>query len=75
MGSWPGYGLGSINRNLPTFCVLISQKRPDQPLYSRLWGNGFLPSVHQGVEFRPAPTLFCSWRTRLVSRPRDVARC
>ena len=52
MGSWLSYGLGSANQNLPTFCVLISQKRPDQPLYSRLWGNGFLPSVHQGVEFR-----------------------
>ena len=49
MGSWLSYGLGSTNQNLPTFCVLISQKRPDQPLYSRLWGNGFLPSVHQGV--------------------------
>jgi hypothetical protein len=52
MGAWLSYGLGSLNRNLPTFCVLISRKRPDQPLYSRLWGNGFLPSVHQGVEFR-----------------------
>jgi hypothetical protein len=51
-GSWLSYGLGSLNQNLPTFCVLISQKRPDQPLYSRLWGNGFLPSVHQGVQFR-----------------------
>jgi hypothetical protein len=60
LGSWLSYGLGSINQNLPTFCVLISQKRPDQPLYSRLWGNGFLPSVHQGVEFRPGadPVLF-----------------
>jgi hypothetical protein len=52
IGSWLSYGLGSTNHNLPTFCVLISQKRPDQPLYSRLWGNGFLPSVHQGVQFR-----------------------
>jgi hypothetical protein len=60
MGSWLSYGLGSTNENLPTFCVLISQKRPDQPLYSRLWGNGFLPSVHQGVEFRAAadPVLY-----------------
>ncbi len=52
MGAWLSYGLGSENDNLPTFCVLLSQKRPDQPLYSRLWGNGFLPSVHQGVQFR-----------------------
>jgi hypothetical protein len=52
IGSWLSYGLGSLNQNLPAFCVLISQKRPDQPLYSRLWGNGFLPSTHQGVQFR-----------------------
>ena len=75
MGSWLSYGLGSINENLPTFCVLISQKRPDQPLYSRLWGNGFLPSVHQGVEFRPAPALFCFWKTRPGSEPPAGARC
>src|SRR6516164_990179 len=52
MGAWLSYGLGTANENLPTFCVLISQRPVDQPLYSRLWGNGFLPSVHQGVQFR-----------------------
>lgn len=55
MGSWISYGLGSDNENLPTFSVLISRGsgRPfDQPLYSRLWGNGFLPALHQGVQFR-----------------------
>lgn len=55
MGSWLSYGLGSLNQNLPTFSVLLSRGsgRPNaQPLYSRLWGNGFLPSLHQGVEFR-----------------------
>ncbi|APW61897.1 DUF1501 domain-containing protein [Paludisphaera borealis] len=52
MGSWLSYGLGSANQNLPTFCVLISKRPVDQPLYSRLWGNGFLPSIHQGVQFR-----------------------
>ena len=52
MGAWLSYGLGSTNENLPAFCVLISQRPVDQPLYSRLWGNGFLPSVHQGVQFR-----------------------
>ncbi len=55
MGSWLSYGLGSANENLPTFCVLVSRGtgRPDgQPLYSRLWGNGFLHSLHQGVVFR-----------------------
>jgi hypothetical protein len=52
MGAWLSYGLGSVNENLPAFVVLISKDRIDQPLYARLWGNGFLPSVHQGVLFR-----------------------
>jgi hypothetical protein len=52
MGSWLSYGLGSANENLPAFVVLISKDRIDQPLYSRLWGNGFLSSIHQGVQFR-----------------------
>ena len=55
MGSWLSYGLGSANNNLPTFSVLLSRGtgRPqDQPVYSRLWGNGFLHSLHQGVQFR-----------------------
>lgn len=53
IGSWLSYGLGSNNENLPAFCVLLSRSNDyDQPLYSRLWGNGFLPSLHQGVQFR-----------------------
>ncbi|EEF57988.1 DUF1501 domain-containing protein [Pedosphaera parvula] len=52
MGAWLSYGLGSTNQNLPAFTVLISKDRIDQPLYARLWGNGFLPSTHQGVQFR-----------------------
>ncbi len=54
MGSWLSYGLGSDNQNLPTFVVLLSQAHAinaDQPLFSRLWGSGFLPSAYQGVRF------------------------
>ena len=61
IGSWISYGLGSENRNLPAFVVLVSKNASkDQPLYARLWGNGFLPSEHQGVQFRsgPDPVLF-----------------
>jgi len=61
IGSWISYGLGSDNANLPTFIVLVSKNAPkDQPLYARLWGNGFLPSRHQGVQFRSGkdPVLF-----------------
>jgi len=55
MGSWLSYGLGSMNENLPTFTVMLSRgtgRKFGQPLYSRLWGNGFLHSLHQGVQFR-----------------------
>jgi len=61
IGSWVSYGLGSDNKNLPTFIVLVSKNAvKDQPLYARLWGNGFLPSEHQGVQFRSGkdPVLF-----------------
>ncbi len=51
-GAWLSYGLGSLNDNLPAFVVLVSRDRTEQGLYARLWGNGFLPSVHQGVQFR-----------------------
>ncbi|MDF9796473.1 hypothetical protein OKW21_001736 [Catalinimonas alkaloidigena] len=52
IGSWLSYGLGSINQDLPTFIVLVSNNSGGQPLYARLWGNGFLPTEHQGVQFR-----------------------
>ena len=61
IGSWLSYGLGSENQNLPAFIVLVSKNASkDQPLYARLWGNGFLPSEHQGVQFRSGkdPVLF-----------------
>jgi hypothetical protein len=61
IGSWLSYGLGSENQNLPAFIVLVSSDAAkDQPLYARLWGNGFLPSEHQGVQFRSGkdPVLF-----------------
>ncbi|WP_426295115.1 DUF1501 domain-containing protein [Dyadobacter endophyticus] len=51
-GSWLSYGLGSENQNLPGFCVLLSRgKGNGQGVYSKLWTNGFLDSVHQGVQF------------------------
>ncbi|XOV90961.1 MAG: DUF1501 domain-containing protein [Bacteroidota bacterium] len=52
MGAWLSYGLGSENKNLPAFCVLLSKGRGNgQGVYSKLWTNGFLDSVHQGVQF------------------------
>ncbi|HEX6961994.1 MAG TPA: DUF1501 domain-containing protein, partial [Lacipirellula sp.] len=63
MGSWVDYGIGSDGADLPAFVVLLSlpsNGKPDQGLLSRLWGSGFLPSKHQGVNFRSAgePVLF-----------------
>jgi hypothetical protein len=63
IGAWLSYGLGSENHNLPAFVVLLSQAQAlntDQPLFSRLWGSGFLPSSYQGVRFRAgaAPVLY-----------------
>lgn len=52
IGAWVSYGLGSDNDNLPAFIVLVSKNAGGQPLYARLWGNGFLPTEHQGVQFR-----------------------
>lgn len=62
IGSWLSYGLGSDNDNLPTFITLVSKNGGGQPLYSRLWGNGFLPTEHQGVQFRSGkdPVLYLS---------------
>ena len=52
MGAWLSYGLGSENKNLPAFTVLISRgKGNSQGVYSKLWSNGFLDSIHQGVQF------------------------
>ncbi|MEL6250693.1 MAG: DUF1501 domain-containing protein [Bacteroidota bacterium] len=60
IGSWLSYGLGSSNENLPAFVVLISKGGGAQPLSSHAWGSGFLPSYHQGVQFRSSkdPVLY-----------------
>ena len=65
LGAWLSYGIGAENANLPAFVVMTSQgsgNRTDQPLFSRLWGAGFLPSEHQGVRFRAGndPVLYLS---------------
>lgn len=82
IGSWVSYGLGSENEQLPAFVVLTSGYGQDQPLLSRYWGSGFLPSNHQGVEFRSQgePILFVSnpkgidehARRRLLDGIRDL---
>ncbi|MCM8538027.1 MAG: DUF1501 domain-containing protein [Lentisphaeraceae bacterium] len=62
IGAWLNYGLGTDNPDLPPFVVMKSAGKSNagQPLFARLWGNGFLPSEYQGVTFRPGddPVLF-----------------
>src|ERR1043166_5227426 len=60
MGSWFSYGLGSENKDLPSFVVMTTGV--GQPLTSNSWGSGFLPTVHQGVQLRSQgdPVLFVS---------------
>src|SRR5262245_16957567 len=65
LGAWLSYGIGCETQNLPAFIVMISQgsgNKTDQPIFSRLWGSGFLPSRHQGVRFRTGsdPVLYLS---------------
>ena len=75
VGAWCSYGLGSENKNLPEYLVLISKmKRPsDQPLYDHYWGSGFLPSRYQGVKLRNSkdPVLYLRDPDGL---PRNVRR-
>ena len=70
MGSWLTYGLGQETDNLPGFCVLTSTGRfgQAQPIASRQWHSGFLPSRYQGVELRSKgdPVLY-------VTRPMGVS--
>jgi uncharacterized protein DUF1501 len=62
MGAWISYGIGCETEDLPAFVVMISSSGAGQPLYDRLWGNGFLPSRYQGVKFRSVgdPVLYLS---------------
>ncbi len=73
MGSWVSYGLGSENKNLPAFCVLLSKgKGNGQGVYSKLWSNGFLDSVHQGVQFSSgeSPVLYLNNQDGIDRRDR-----
>ncbi len=83
LGAWTSYGLGSENRDLPAFIVMISGSG-GQSLQSRYWGNGFLPSRHQGVQFRSQgdPVLFVTdppgmdrpTRRRMLDRVQSLNR-
>ncbi|MGH9667037.1 MAG: DUF1501 domain-containing protein, partial [Bryobacteraceae bacterium] len=54
MGAWVTYGLGSANRNLPSFVVMLDDKEPVGG--PKNWSSGFLPATYQGVQFRQGDT-------------------
>lgn len=68
LGAWLSYGLGSQNADLPAFIAMVSKRPVDQPLSSRLWDSGFLPTQYQGVQFRSGrePVLY-------LNNPRGVS--
>ena len=82
LGAWVSYGLGSENKNLPDFVVLNSGTLAGAG--NSMWGSGFLPSKHQGIEFRSEgdPVLFLSnpegiddaRRRRIVDSINDLNR-
>jgi hypothetical protein len=69
IGAWLQFGLKSLNENLPSFMVLRTKGQGGQPLFARLWGNGFLPSRYQGVQLRASkePVLY-------LNNPGDLSR-
>jgi hypothetical protein len=52
-GAWVSYALGTDNQDLPNYIVMTSGRASGVPLDAAAWGPGFLPSHHQGVQFRP----------------------
>jgi hypothetical protein len=54
LGAWVNYGLGSANRSLPSFVVMLDERDPIGG--SKQWGAGFLPATYQGTQFRQGDT-------------------
>lgn len=70
LGAWLSYGLGTMNENLPSYIVMHAKTSfPEQSLFNRLWGTGFMPSEHQGILMRSQgdPVLY-------LSNPTGVSR-
>lgn len=70
LGAWLSYGLGSMNENLPSYVVMHARTQfPEQSLFNRLWGTGFMPSQHQGLlmQSQGDPVLY-------LSNPQGVSR-
>ena len=64
IGSWVSYGLGTVNRNLPSF-VVIAPKTPYAG--AQTWGSDFLPGCHQGTQMIPGDNPIPNLRRRIAS--------
>ncbi len=68
IGSWTSYGLGTVNRNLPSFMVLA----PQMPYAgTQVWASDFLPGAHQGTRVVPGAEPIANLRPRVASRERQ----
>ncbi len=64
LGSWLSYGLGTLNRNLPSFVVIA----PHAPYAGgQVWGSNFLPGTHQGTLVVPGPEPVANIQRRAAS--------
>ncbi|MBS1825856.1 MAG: DUF1501 domain-containing protein [Acidobacteria bacterium] len=67
LGAWTTYGLGSANRNLPTFVVLLDDREVIGG--PKNWSSGFLPATYQGTQFRTGDTPILH-----LSNPKGVSK-
>ena len=64
LGAWTSYGLGTTNRNLPSFLVLA----PQMPYAgTQVWASDFLPGVHQGTRVVPGTEPIANLKPRVAS--------
>jgi len=64
IGAWVSYGLGTVNRNLPSF-VVIAPRAPYAG--AQTWGSDFLPGCHQGTRVIPGDNPIPNLRRRVAS--------
>src|SRR5437762_10704220 len=67
MGAWTTYGLGSANRNLPSFVILLDAQEPVGG--PKNWSSGFLPATYQGTQFRQGDTPILHLKSPLGTTP------
>ena len=68
IGAWASYGLGTMNRDLPSFLVLA----PQMPYAgTQVWASDFLPGAHQGTRVVPGTEPIANLRPRIAQADRQ----